>query len=99
MISFARGFRPDSEAFAIFVTEKYEYKDKKGILPQDTVQKINLYLRTLRQKSKEEEINFFDISEKKKCFVIKIKKKYENSYFEEIGGSSLKYLPSLLMDQ
>ena len=75
MISFAGSFRPDSEAFAIFVTEKYEYKDKKGILPQDTVQKINLYLRTLRQKSKEEEINFFDISEKKKCFVIKIKKK------------------------
>ena len=92
MLSFARSLRPDSEAFAIFVTEKYEYKDKNGILPQDTVQKIHLYLRTLRQKSTEEEINFFDITDKKKCFVIKIKKKYENSYFEEIGGSFFSYI-------
>ncbi len=40
MLSFTSSLSPDSEAFAIFVTEKYEYKDKRDILPKNIVQKI-----------------------------------------------------------
>jgi len=29
MLSFASGLSPNSDAFVLFVTEKYEYKDKK----------------------------------------------------------------------
>ena len=32
MASFTSSLSPDSDAFAIFVNEKYDYKDKKGAL-------------------------------------------------------------------
>ena len=41
----------------------------------------------LKAKNHKEEISSFDLSEKKKCFIIMVKNKYENSYFEELGGS------------
>ena len=31
MLSFTSSLSPDCEAFAIFVTEKYDYKDKKDV--------------------------------------------------------------------
>ncbi len=31
MLSFTSSLSPDCEAFAIFVTDKYDYKDKKDI--------------------------------------------------------------------
>ena len=40
MLSFTSSLRDNSEAFAIFITEKYDYKDKKGVLPDGTVKKI-----------------------------------------------------------
>ena len=33
MLSFTGSLSQDSTAFAIFVTEKYEYRDKSGIFP------------------------------------------------------------------
>ena len=53
MLSFTSSLSPNSEAFAIFVTEKYNYKDKGGILPKSTVQKINSFLSVLKIKKKE----------------------------------------------
>ena len=50
MLSFTSSLSPDSEAFAIFVTEKYEYKDKREILPKNIVQKINSFIRVLKVK-------------------------------------------------
>mgnify|MGYP003307116142 CR=1 FL=1 len=44
MLSFTSSLSPDSEAFAIFVTEKYDYKDKRNILSNNLVQKINIIL-------------------------------------------------------
>ena len=32
MLSFTSSLSPDSEALAIFVTEKYDYRDKRDIL-------------------------------------------------------------------
>ena len=48
MLSFAGNLSSDSEAFAIFVSEKYDYKDKKDILSKDTIQKINSFLNLLK---------------------------------------------------
>ena len=91
MLSFTPRLSPNSDAFALFVNEKYEYKDSKGVLPQEIKKKIDLFLKSLKSKNRNEEINSLDISDKKKCFIIKIKKKYKNYYFEEIGGSFFTY--------
>ena len=92
MLSFTSSLSPSSDAFVIFVTEKYGYKDKKNILAADTVKKINSFISVLRVKKKEEDINSFDISNKQKCFIIKVKHKYENSIPQESGGAFFSYL-------
>ena len=67
MLSFASGLSPNSDAFAIFVTEKYEYKDENNLLSKDVAHKVNLFLKSLKAKNKGEEINSVDISSQKKC--------------------------------
>jgi len=52
MLSFTGSLRENSEAFAIFVTEKYGYKDKNRILPESISHKINSFLGVLRAKKK-----------------------------------------------
>ena len=80
MLSFTSSLSLNSDAFAIFVTEKYNYKDKRGILSADTVKKINSFISVLKikVKKKEEDISSFDISNRQKCFIIKVKHKYES---------------------
>ena len=92
MLSFASGLSPNSDAFAIFVTEKYEYKDENNLLSKDVAHKVNLFLKSLKAKNKGEEINSVDISSQKKCFIIKVKNNHNNSYFEEIGGIFFTYI-------
>ena len=74
MLSFTSSLSYDSEAFAIFVTEKYYYRDINNVLSNKAVQKINSFLSILKLKKEEEDISSFDISDKQKCFVIKVKK-------------------------
>jgi len=95
MLSFTSSLSPNSDALAIFVTEKYDYKDKNGLLSKDLIQKIDSYLKIIKAKSKKEEINSFDISEEKKCFIIKVKNKSENYYSEELGGTFFTYAKKL----
>jgi len=83
---------PNCKAFALFVSEKYDYKDPKGILSKEIRKKIDAFLKSLKSNNQKDEINSLDISDQKKCFIIKIKNKYENSYFEEIGGSFFTYI-------
>ena len=92
MLSFATSFSPNSNSFALFVNEKYEYEDKKQTLSKDVSKKINLYLKLLKSKKQKSEISSIDISDKKKCFIIKIKNKKEKYYFEEVGGSFFTYI-------
>ena len=82
MLSFTSSLGPECEAFVIFVSEKYRYKDKKDILPNHLVQKINSFLNVLKTKKKSEAISSFDISSKQTCFVIKLKNKYKE-YFPQ----------------
>ena len=92
MLSFAGSLSPNSGAFVLFVTEKYDYKDKNDIFTKELIKKIDSFLKSLKAKNKKEAINSIDISDKKKCFVIKIKNKHENYYFEEIGGTFFTYV-------
>jgi len=92
MLSFTSSLSPDYEAFAIFVTEKYDYKDKKNILSNNIVQKINSFLDVLKVKRTDEELSSFDVSNQQKCFIIKVKNKYEDYYPQEIGGELFSYI-------
>ena len=91
MLSFIGSLSPDCEGFVIFVTEKYEYRDKKGILSNNVVQKINSFLNVLKVKKKNEELSSFDISSQQKCFIVKVKNKHEDYYPQEIGGILFPY--------
>ena len=92
MLSFTSGLRADNEAFAIFVNEKYDFQDKKGVLQGVLVQKIDSFLKSLKAKKKEESISSFDISDRQKCFIIKIKNKFESYWPQESGGLFFSYL-------
>ena len=92
MASFISSLSPDSDGIAVFVNEKYQYKDKKGILSKNLTQKINSFLSVIKDKKENDEILSFDISDKQKCFIVKIKNKYENFFPGESGGRFFSYL-------
>ena len=92
MLSFTSGLRADNEAFAIFVNEKYDFQDKKGVLSGVLLQKINSFLKSLKARKKEENISSFDISDKQKCFIVKVKSNFESYWPQESGGLFFSYL-------
>ena len=92
MLSFISSLSSDSDAIVIFVNEKYGYKDKKGVLSGITRQRVNSYLSNLKRKKEREDIFSFEISDKKKCFIIRIKDKYESYFPQEKGGSFFTHL-------
>ena len=92
MLSFASSLSSDNDAFAIFVNDKFNFKDRKNLLSKEVKNKINLYLSNLKDRKNEEQISSLDITPKQKCFIIKVKKKYENYYPEEKGGIFYTYL-------
>ena len=53
MLSFASSLSPDSEAFAIFVNDKFHFNDRKNVLSKEVNKKINSYLDTLKNKKSE----------------------------------------------
>jgi len=95
MTSFTSSLSLNSDAIAIFVDEKYGYKDRSKILSKSFVKKINLFLAIAKNKKKEDEIISFDISDKQKCFIVKVKNKYESFYPEESGGRFFSYIKKL----
>ncbi len=92
MLSFSANLSPNSNAFALFVSEKYEYRDPRGILSLEVRRKIDSFIKALKSKNLKDELYSLDISDKKKCFIIIVKNKYKNSYFEEIGGNFFTYV-------
>ena len=92
MLSFSATLSPNSNAFALFVSEKYEYRDPRGLLSKEVREKIDSFIKALKSKNLKDELYSLDISDKKKCFIIIVKNKYENSYFEEIGGNFFTYI-------
>ena len=95
MLSFTSKLSPDTEALAIFVNENYDYKDKNHVLLNGMVHRINSYLSVLKAKKKKEDISSFDISDKKKCFIIKVKTKYNSYIPQESGGNFFSYLKKI----
>ena len=95
MLSFTSRLSSNSDGFAIFVTEKYDYKDKKNILSTDAIKKVNSFISALKVKKKKEDINSFDISDRQKCFIIKVKNKYESYFPQEHGGNFFSYIKKI----
>ena len=95
MASFTSSLSPNSDAITIFVNEKYGYKDKKGILSKSMVQKINSFLAVVKVKKKNDEIISFEVSDKQKCFIVKVKSKYESFFPEESGGRFFSHVKKI----
>ena len=66
MLSFASSLDGGREAFAIFVNDKFHYRDKKNLLSKNTAQKINSFLSGHKEKKNNEEIYFLLIFQKNK---------------------------------
>ena len=92
MLSFTGSLSNNSEGFLIFINEKYEYRDRRNILPKDISLKIDSFIEKLKNKKIGDEVNVIDVNDKKKCFIIKIKKKYEDYYPEELGATFYSYI-------
>ena len=92
MLNFTGSLNEDSGAFAIFVNEKYRFNDKKKILTEASTKKINSFLDILRTRKSEDSIFFFDVSDKQKCFVIKIKNKFKSYWPQECGGNFFSHI-------
>ena len=86
MLSFSSSLSPDNKGIVVFVSENYDYKDKNDILPKNTITKIDSFISVLKVKKEKDQISSFDISEKQKCFIIKVKNKYEKYFPQESGG-------------
>jgi len=95
MLRFTSSLNPKSDAFAIFASESYTYKNKHNILSKAIIEKIDSFLKTIKEKKGKDEINYFDISSKQKCFIIKVKSKHNSYYPEEIGGIFFSYLKKI----
>jgi len=95
MLIFRSNLSKDSDAIAVFVSEKHNYRDKKAVLPKDVAQKIDSFLKLLKNKKNEENINSFDFSSGKKCLIIKIKRNLESYSPQEIGGNFFSYLKKI----
>ena len=95
MASFISSLSPNSDAIAIIVNDKYDYKDKKGILSKKQIEKINSFIKILKSKKQKDEIISFDISDNKKCFIVKIQSKYESFFPQECGGRFFSYLKKI----
>ena len=89
---FTSSLSSNSDALALFVNEKCQYKDKRGVLSKALVLKIDSFLNTIKNKKKNDEIISFDLSSKQKFFIIKVKNNYESFYPEEIGGKFFSHL-------
>ena len=90
MLSFISSLGSDSDALAIFVNENHRYKDKKGVLSESINHKLKAHLVTL--KKDQDIITSFEVSSKKICFVIKVKRNYESYSPQEMGGSFFSHL-------
>jgi len=95
MVSFTGSLSHNSDGLIVFVDEKYRYKDKNVVLSKEIIQKINSFLSVLKAKKTEDEVNSFDISNKQKCLIVKVKNKYENFFPQEIGASVFLYLKKI----
>jgi len=91
MLNFSNNLTARTEAIAIFVSEKYEYKDRQNILSKYS-KKLESFLKVLKDRKTKDKINSFDISEETKCFVIKIEDRSEAYYPVELGGEFFSYL-------
>ena len=61
MVNFKGTLSLTNDAFVVFVSEKYEYRDEKKILSKDIIKKIDSFIEVLKKNKNSEIINSFDI--------------------------------------
>jgi len=93
-ISFKQG-----ETLTFFLNENLNFKVESKIFSNQTLNKIQVYLKNLKFKKKKEKIISFDVSEKNKALFIIAKEKLVSNNFEELGGNFYSFIKTNKIDK
>ena len=80
------------ETLTFFLNENLNFKVESKIFSNQTLNKIQVYLKNLKFKKKKEKIISFDISEKNKALFIITKEKLVSNNFEELGANFYSFI-------
>ena len=86
MIDFSKKLSLKNCNLVIFVDEKGNFADSKNKIENSIKSKIKLFLKQKKTNKEDAEIISFDINELSKCFLIKVIKKRDINYPEELGS-------------
>jgi len=87
------------ETLTFFLNENLNFKVESKIFSNQTLNKIQVYLKNLKFKKKKEKIISFDVSEKNKALFIITKEKLVSNNFEELGGNFYSFIKTNKIDK
>ena len=87
------------ETLTFFLNENLNFKVESKIFSNQTLNKIQVYLKNLKFKKKKEKIISFDVSEKNKALFIIAKEKLVSNNFEELGGNFYSFIKTNKIDK
>jgi len=87
------------ETLIFFVNDNLDFKLKTKTLSAQSLNKIQVYLKSLKFKKKREKIISFDISEKNKVLFIVLKEKLVSTNFEKLGASLYSFIKTNKIDK
>ena len=91
MLLFCNKLDLKSSSLTIFLDKDCKFKDPGNHIDNSVKNKINNFIKEIKSKKKNELIYSFDISEKNKCYLIKIKED-KNSLLNKVYFSDAKNL-------
>lgn len=98
MLLFCNKLDLKSSSLTIFLDKDCKFKDPGNHIDNSVKNKINNFIKEIKSKKKNELIYSFDISEKNKCYLIKIKEDKNSLSPEQLGGQFFSYIASLKND-
>ena len=87
MLNFTKKLSSKNSNLVIFVDEKGNFNDTKNKIQISVKSKIQLFLKQKKKNNEDSEIISFDIDQLSKCLLVKVTKKKEKNYPEELGSN------------
>ena len=87
MLNFSKKLSSKNSNLVIFVDEKGNFADAKNKIQNSVKSKIQLFLKQKKRNKQDSEIISFDIDQLSKCLLVKVTKKNEKNYPEELGSN------------
>ena len=87
------------ETLTFFLNENFDFRVEGTIFSPQTLNKIQVYLKSLKFKKIKEKIIGFDISEKNKVLFIVVKENLVSNNFEELGANLYSFIKTNKIDK